>query len=124
MRDNAGRSEASMREQHHLKSEALPYVGRCLEARTLKRLLSMPRLAIFDSRVCGGTPSFAAAPSSPETRPRQATMPLRSPSFGDGQIPFQPPRDYQEGHERVPTLRSVFPVTTSLRLRMFLRRSR
>src|SRR5277367_5513927 len=72
MRDNAGRSEASMREQHHLKSEALPYVGRCLEARTLKRLLSMPRLAIFDSRVCGGTPSFAAAPPSPETRPRQA----------------------------------------------------
>ena len=36
---------------------------------TLNRRLSMPRPAIFDSRVWRGIPSFAAAPRGPETRP-------------------------------------------------------
>src|SRR5215468_5697037 len=35
----------------------------------LNRRLSKPRLAIFDSRVWWGIPSFAAAPRGPETRP-------------------------------------------------------
>src|SRR5579872_6333450 len=36
---------------------------------TLNRLLSMPKPAIFDSRVWRGIPSLAAAPPGPETRP-------------------------------------------------------
>src|SRR6267378_3622380 len=32
--------------------------------------LLMPRLAIFDSSVCRGIASFAAAPAGPEIRPR------------------------------------------------------
>ncbi len=37
--------------------------------RDLKCSLSMWRLAIFESRVCRGIPSFAAAPDGPEIRP-------------------------------------------------------
>src|SRR5258708_35493453 len=36
---------------------------------TLNRLLSMPRPAIFHSRVWRGIPSLTAAPPGPETRP-------------------------------------------------------
>src|SRR5271169_59219 len=49
--------------------EGRDYVEPWLERRVLKRRLSMPNLAIFDSRVWCGIPSFAAAPSGPETRP-------------------------------------------------------
>ena len=35
-----------------------------------KRYWLMPRFAIFDSSVCRGIPSFAAAPDGPEIRPR------------------------------------------------------
>src|SRR5437867_4065065 len=35
----------------------------------LNRCLLMPRLAIFDSSVCRGIPSLAAAPDGPEIRP-------------------------------------------------------
>ena len=36
----------------------------------LNRNLLMPSILIFDSRVCRGRPSFAAAPAGPPTRPR------------------------------------------------------
>src|SRR6266852_3448993 len=35
----------------------------------LKRCLLIPKLVIFDSRVCRGMPSLVAAPDGPETRP-------------------------------------------------------
>ncbi len=35
----------------------------------LKRCLLIPRLVIFDSRVCRGIPSLVAAPDGPEIRP-------------------------------------------------------
>ena len=35
----------------------------------LKRCLLIPKLVIFDSRVCRGMPSLVAAPNGPETRP-------------------------------------------------------
>ena len=35
----------------------------------MKRRLSIPKPAIFESRVCRGIPSFAAAPEGPEIRP-------------------------------------------------------
>src|SRR5260370_25030576 len=45
------------------------YADRRFGLRALNRRLSMSRFAIFDSRVWCGIPSFAAAPSGPETRP-------------------------------------------------------
>ena len=39
-------------------------------AEDLKRYLSIPRRLIFESSVRVGTPSFAAAPAGPDTRPR------------------------------------------------------
>src|SRR6266403_1267317 len=35
----------------------------------LNRLLSIPKMLIFESRVCRGIPSFAAAPDGPAIRP-------------------------------------------------------
>jgi hypothetical protein len=38
----------------------------------LKRWRGMPRALIFDSSVCRGRPSLAAAPAGPDTRPRHS----------------------------------------------------
>ena len=47
------------------------YIRRSMAARypDLNRCLLIPRLAIFDSSVCRGIPSLAAAPDGPEIRP-------------------------------------------------------
>src|SRR6266849_3505426 len=42
----------------------------------LKRCLLIPRLAIFDSRVCRGIPSLVAAPDGPEIRPPHSVQHL------------------------------------------------
>ena len=56
-------------EREETDAGAFPYADSRLNGGTLNWRLSMPRLAIFDSRVWCGIPSFAAAPRRPETRP-------------------------------------------------------
>src|SRR6266851_3009556 len=65
-------------EKGERKIRAQPVVGFLSDARgirtnedyaDLKRCLLIPKLVIFDSRVCRGMPSLVAAPDGPETRP-------------------------------------------------------
>ncbi|MCU1259233.1 MAG: hypothetical protein JWO80_2118 [Bryobacterales bacterium] len=44
----------------------------------LKRFRLIPSFLIFDSSVCLGTPSFAAAPARAETRPSASRSAFRS----------------------------------------------
>src|SRR6266436_1485889 len=64
-----GRREVVSIEREETDAGAFPYADSRLNGGTLNWRLSMPRLAIFDSRVWSGLPSFAAAPRRPETRP-------------------------------------------------------
>ena len=62
-------TEVARIEREETDAGSFSYADSRLNGGTLNWRLSMPRLAIFDSRVWCGIPSFAAAPRRPETRP-------------------------------------------------------
>ncbi len=72
LRRGSGRAEEthmSWQGARASRYRASGYADARFEGHTLNRCLSIPRLAIFDSRVWCGIPSSAAAPRGPETRP-------------------------------------------------------
>src|SRR5712692_5021200 len=83
MRYTGGGTEVVRIEREETDARSFSYADSRLNGGTLNWRLSMPRLAIFDSRVWCGIPSFAAAPRRPETRPwhsaNAASIAFRSP---------------------------------------------
>jgi hypothetical protein len=70
-----GWTSAGLCQEHTARDLPVPY-GRCQgrqsACRVLKRWRGMSRALIFDSSVCRGRPSLAAAPEGPDTRPRHS----------------------------------------------------